>query len=154
MAAANTSKRISIEYNRWLKTEEESRFFTVNILDKDTMREWDIFLHGPPDSIYEGHKIKLHLTLTSEYPHKSPVIKFITKMFHPNIDHNGKLCLDILNRQWSPSMSIEKLLLSINSLLVAPNADDPLNSTAAVAYKSSDSDLYKNTVIKYITNTN
>ena len=71
------------------------------------------------------------IEFTSEYPNKPPIFKFQTKMFHPNIYKDGKICLDILQNKWSPGFNISAVLTSIQSLLPDPNPDSPANPEAS-----------------------
>ena len=60
-----------------------------------------------------------------------PKVRFLTKIYHPNIDKLGRICLDILKDKWSPALQIRTVLLSIQALLSAPNPDDPLDNGVA-----------------------
>lgn len=71
------------------------------------------------------------LEFTEEYPSKPPAVRFLTPMFHPNIYSDGKICLDILQNQWSPTYDITAVLTSIQSLLSDPNPASPANAEAS-----------------------
>jgi ubiquitin-conjugating enzyme E2 D/E len=90
----------------------------------------------PSDSPYEGGIFFLAIQFPADYPFKPPKVKFNTKIYHPNINANGGICLDILKDQWSPALTISKVLLSICSLLTDPNPDDPLVPDIARMYVS------------------
>ena len=109
-------------------------------IDSDIMH-WEATILGPEKSPYEGGIFKLDIKFTKKYPFDPPNIKFITKVFHPNINSSGEICLDILKRPaWSPALKIPKVLLSLCSLLTDPNADDPLAPDAANLYKKNRKD--------------
>jgi len=67
------------------------------------------------------------LFVPDDYPMIPPKIRFLTKIYHPNIDRLGRICLDILKEKWSPSLKIDKVCFSVQLLLGVPNPYDPLN---------------------------
>jgi len=91
---------------------------------------------GPPDSPYQGGVFFLNIHFPTDYPFKPPKVTFTTRIYHPNINSNGSICLDILKDQWSPALTISKVLLSISSLLTDANPDDPLVPEIANIYKT------------------
>lgn len=97
-------------------------------------RDRSAVIFGPDDTPWEGGTFKLSLTFSEDYPNKAPQVKFITKMFHPNIYADGAICLDILQNQWSPIYDISAILTSIQSLLTDPNPQSPANSEASKLY--------------------
>lgn len=103
-------------------------------LDNNIM-VWQAVILGPDDTPWEGGTFKLLLEFSEEYPNKPPVVRFLTKMFHPNIYADGKICLDILQNQWSPIYDIAAILTSIQSLLSDPNPASPANSEASQLYE-------------------
>uniref|UniRef100_A0A4W4EJJ1 E2 ubiquitin-conjugating enzyme n=1 Tax=Electrophorus electricus TaxID=8005 RepID=A0A4W4EJJ1_ELEEL len=102
---------------------------------------WQATIMGPGDSPYQGGVFFLTIHFPTDYPFKPPKVAFTTKIYHPNINSNGSICLDILRSQWSPALTVSKVLLSICSLLCDPNPDDPLVPDIAHIYKS-DKDKY------------
>ena len=92
----------------------------------EDLYKWQAHIVGPSDSPYQNGLFALNIVFPFDYPFKPPKISFVTKIYHPNINSNGAICLDILKDQWSPALTIGKVLLSISSLLCDPNPDDPL----------------------------
>eukprot|EP00048_Salpingoeca_helianthica_P014985 m.224513 g.224513 ORF g.224513 m.224513 type:complete len:200 (-) comp16483_c0_seq1:260-859(-) len=103
----------------------------------DDMYHWQATIMGPSDSPFQGGVYFLTIQFPADYPFKPPKVQFTTKIFHPNINSSGAICLDILKTQWSPALTIAKVLLSICSLLTDPNPDDPLMSDIAQLYKTN-----------------
>jgi len=98
---------------------------------------WQAVIFGPDDTPWEGGTFKLVLEFTEDYPNKAPSVRFLTKMFHPNIYNDGQICLDILQNQWSPIYDISAILTSIQSLLCDPNPASPANSEASRLYNEN-----------------
>ena len=121
---------------------------------------------GPEGSPFEGGVFKLELFLPEEYPMSAPKVRFMTKIYHPNIDKLGRICLDILKGmicndrslskilfssniffildKWSPALQIRTVLLSIQALLSAPNPDDPLANDVAELWKVNEVEAIRN----------
>ena len=78
---------------------------------------------------------RLELFLPADYPMGPPKVRFLSKLYHPNVDRIGRICLDILKKTWSPALQIRTVLLSIQALLSAPNPDDPLDNNIADHWK-------------------
>lgn len=95
---------------------------------------WTATIPGPEGSVYEGGVFKLSIVLPSDYPFSSPRVTFETRIYHMNIAPNGSICIDVLKSQWSPALSLFKVMLSISSLLTDPNPHDPLVSAIAQEY--------------------
>ena len=89
------------------------------------------------DTPFEDGTFKLTLTFDESYPNKPPTVKFLSRMFHPNVYTNGELCLDILQNRWSPTYDVAAILTSIQSLLHDPNPNSPANAEAAQLYREN-----------------
>merc|ERR1712072_1034987 len=103
----------------------------------DDLFNWQATITGPPDSPYQNGVFFLNIVFPSDYPFKPPKVSFVTKIYHCNVNSNGAICLDILKDQWSPALTISKVLLSISSLLTDPNPDDPLVTEIANVFKTN-----------------
>ena len=127
-----TLKRITMELKE-IKKDPPSNC-SAGPVDDDIFH-WKATIMGPNDSPYSGGVFYLDIYFPAQYPFKAPKINFQTKIYHPNINSTGAICLDILKENWSPALTISKVLISICSLLTDPNPDDPLVPAIADIYK-------------------
>lgn len=95
-------------------------------ISEDNLFSWTATIMGPENTPYHNGVFYLRIDFPSDYPFKAPKIIFVTKIYHCNINSTGAICLDILKDQWSPALSISKVLISICSMLDDPNPKDPL----------------------------
>ena len=98
---------------------------------------WDAVIYGPADTPFEDGTFKLQIEFSEEYPNKPPKVKFLSKMFHPNVYNDGSICLDILQNRWSPTYDVSSILTSIQSLLDEPNPNSPANAEAAQLFQEN-----------------
>ncbi|PAA83374.1 hypothetical protein BOX15_Mlig010916g3, partial [Macrostomum lignano] len=98
---------------------------------------WNCVIFGPQDTPFEDGTFQLSMEFSEEYPNKPPVVRFLSKMFHPNVYADGSICLDILQTKWSPTYDVSAILTSIQSLLDEPNPNSPANSVAASLYQEN-----------------
>ena len=111
MRSQNNNKRILQDYKNYEKHGAELGI-VCRPLDND-ITIWEAIIFGPDDTEWENGIFKLKIEFGSEYPTKPPTVKFLTKMFHPNIYQNGDICLDILQNEWVPSLNALSTLQSI-----------------------------------------
>jgi ubiquitin-conjugating enzyme E2 D len=103
----------------------------------EDLYHWQATIMGPDDSPYSGGVFFLDIHFPNDYPFKPPKVTFTTKIYHCNINSNGGICLDILKDQWSPALTISKVLLSVCSLLTDANPADPLVPEIANLYNNN-----------------
>ncbi|KAJ1514291.1 Ubiquitin-conjugating enzyme E2 2, partial [Coelomomyces lativittatus] len=72
----------------------------------DNIMVWNAVIFGPPTTPFEDGTFKLIMEFDETYPNKPPNVRFLSKMFHPNVYTNGSLCLDILQNRWSPTFDV------------------------------------------------
>lgn len=116
--------------------------------DGDNFLEWNVILYGPIDTPYEYGLFKAKMKFTMSYPNKAPEFQFTSKITHPNIYKDGKVCISILHEgvdqfgyesiyeRWNPQQGISSILLSILSIFGEPNFESPANVDASVLWKS------------------
>ncbi|KAI9319895.1 putative ubiquitin-conjugating enzyme E2 [Dichotomocladium elegans] len=90
---------------------------------------------SPDEGLYKGGCFAFTFTINNNYPHEPPKVHCVQKIYHPNIDLDGNICLNILREDWKPVLSLHSVLVGLQYLFLEPNADDPLNKEAAEVLK-------------------
>ena len=131
-------------------------------IDENNLYKWHATLMGPQDTLYEGGVFKVVITFPKNYPNNPPEFKFVSQIYHPNIHHDGKVCISILHppgddiygyetavERWRPIHNVQSIVLSIISLLSDPNDESPANIDAAKVWRE-DKTQYKKNVYKCV----
>uniref|UniRef100_A0A914P733 UBC core domain-containing protein n=1 Tax=Panagrolaimus davidi TaxID=227884 RepID=A0A914P733_9BILA len=90
-------------------------------INNDDFFKWNAMIVGPPGTPYTGTAFFLRIEFAFEHPFKPPKIYFISRIYHPNIDEHGNICMDILSTTWSPAYSVSKVIAN-HIILVPKNA--------------------------------
>jgi len=144
--SASAVRALALEYKSL--SEDPMEGFRVKVLNDEDMFVWEVALFGPPDTLYQGGYFKAHIKFPSDYPYNPPSIRFLSKVWHPNVYENGDLCISILHppvedpqsgelpcERWNPTQNVRTILLSVVSLLNEPNTSSPANVDASVMYR-------------------
>uniref|UniRef100_A0A8C5WCS4 E2 ubiquitin-conjugating enzyme n=1 Tax=Leptobrachium leishanense TaxID=445787 RepID=A0A8C5WCS4_9ANUR len=102
----------------------------------DDMFHWQATIMGPNDSPYQGGVFFLTIHFPTDYPFKPPKVAFTTRIYHPNINSNGSICLDILRSQWSPALTISKESKTCSIYTGPPKSKDLFNVKPLVCLTS------------------
>ncbi|KAG9514824.1 hypothetical protein KCU86_g15427, partial [Aureobasidium melanogenum] len=98
----------------------------------DDLTHFKGVFRGPPDTPYHGATYNVDIKIPNDYPFQPPVMKFTTKIWHPNISSvTGAICLDTLGSAWSPVLTLKSALISLQSLLSSPEPKDPQDAEVA-----------------------
>ncbi|VDN34538.1 unnamed protein product [Gongylonema pulchrum] len=103
---------------------------------KSNLHRWNAVILGPENTPFEGGTFKMSLHFPLDYPYRPPIIKFDTRMFHPNVAADGRIALNELRNRWRPGLSMATILTSIRQLLDGPNTAITVNEQAADFYRT------------------
>nr|CAH7736719.1 unnamed protein product [Callosobruchus chinensis] len=132
------AQRIKREFKEVIKSEEVAKCAIKVELVNDSYTELKGEIAGPPDTPYEGGTFILEIKVPETYPFNPPKVRFMTKIWHPNISSvTGAICLDILKDQWAAAMTLRTVLLSLQALLSAAEPDDPQDAVVAKQYREN-----------------
>ena len=153
-------RRLQKEYKDYLNNPIE--YYTVEP-NENNFFEWKVLLFGPLETIYEGGIFECKLIFTNDYPTKPPEFLFDTKIPHPNIYQNGKVCISILHdyidvsgyeditEQWKPSLGVNSIIMSILTIFTNPTIESPADLDIALLYKNNYNE-YKKIIYEIIYN--
>jgi len=129
--ASNRMRRIAKELGD-IQNDKESAITAQPAGNGDDITHLRATFPGPPDTPYAGGTYAVDIKLPTEYPFRPPVMKFETKLWHPNVSsQTGAICLDTLGSAWSPVLTVKSALLSLQSLLSTPEPKDPQDAEVA-----------------------
>jgi ubiquitin-protein ligase len=140
-----STKRITKEFAEVSQDPPEG--FTVSLPPSASIHTWHVTLAPPAGSPYHPGRYGLVLTLPAEYPFKPPIVKFVTRIYHPNVSNDslGGICLGLLKPDvWKPSTKLRAVLEALRNLLVEPQPDDPIEDRIAEEYKNDRANWEKN----------
>ncbi|EJD54445.1 hypothetical protein AURDEDRAFT_110092 [Auricularia subglabra TFB-10046 SS5] len=89
------------------------------------------FIITPDEGMYVGGSFPFSFAINTNYPHEPPKVKCIPKIYHPNVDLEGNVCLNILREDWKPVLNLNSIMVGLQYLFLEPNPSDPLNKEAA-----------------------
>eukprot|EP00095_Tigriopus_kingsejongensis_P001154 snap_masked-scaffold628_size122696-processed-gene-0.19 protein:Tk01154 transcript:snap_masked-scaffold628_size122696-processed-gene-0.19-mRNA-1 annotation:"ubiquitin-conjugating enzyme e2m" len=98
--------------------------------DPDDLLNFQLVI-SPDEGLYRGGRFTFSFKIGPNYPHEPPKTKCLTRIYHPNIDMEGNVCLNILREDWKPVLTINSIVYGLQYLFLEPNPEDPLNQEAA-----------------------
>ncbi|CEP60827.1 E2 ubiquitin-conjugating protein UBC7 LALA0_S02e00518g [Lachancea lanzarotensis] len=147
-------KRLFKELTQLIKDSPQG--IVAGPITEDNLFVWDCLISGPPDSPYEGGVFNARLEFPRDYPLSPPKLLFTPSILHPNIYPNGEVCISILHspgddpnmyelaeERWSPVQSVEKILLSVMSMLSEPNIESGANIDACILWRDNRAEFDK-----------
>ncbi|KAL5476213.1 hypothetical protein EMCRGX_G026129 [Ephydatia muelleri] len=146
--AGSALKRLMAEYKQLTQNPPEG--IVAGPKSEENFFEWEALITGPEGTPFEGGVFTTELNFPTDYPLSPPQMKFISEMFHPNVYPDGRVCISILHtpgedplgyekssERWSPVQSIEKILLSVVSMLAEPNDESGANVDASKMWREN-----------------
>ena len=135
-------ERLQYELDKLMNDPDINNCFGVDYWDPDVdspdVFHWQITLIPPQGTDYEGGFFKIEAKFRENYPDTAPILKFVTKIFHVNVNSDGHICLNSIKDNWRRSLSMEDVLNHIMILLYKQNPNSAFNGTAAGYYRERD----------------
>ncbi|KAK4121094.1 hypothetical protein N657DRAFT_578414 [Parathielavia appendiculata] len=109
---------------------------TTEFPDPDNILSFILYIE-PDEGMYKGGRFSFTFNIPASFPHEPPKVLCREKIYHPNIDLEGKVCLNILREDWKPVLNLNAVIVGLQFLFLEPNASDPLNKEAADDLRNS-----------------
>jgi ubiquitin-protein ligase len=100
----------------------------IQVFSTDALDEWRVFIRGPESTPYRGVWWYLVVTFPVDYPLHPPKFRYISVPFHVNVSVEGRICLNVLEKEYVVTAAVFELLVYIRTLFECPNYDDPIDS--------------------------
>eukprot|EP01083_Nonionella_stella_P064100 166778_1 len=136
------SKRLTKELQKLMKNPSDG--VEISLPEEDNIHRWDVQLSGPQDSPYSKGKFDLSFEFPATYPFKPPIIRFTTKIYHPNINKEGEICAAVLYEEWGPTLNVEHCISVLLNMMKEPNPDSPLDEEIAKLLREKPKEFDKN----------
>ncbi|PFH56707.1 hypothetical protein XA68_16111 [Ophiocordyceps unilateralis] len=146
MAESTAHRRLLHEYRALTKDAPEG--ITAGPVSEDDLLQWECAVQGPEGTPFEGGVFLAEMKFPKDYPLSPPTMRFLVDVWHPNVYPSGLVCISILHppgddpnhyeqasERWSPIQSVEKILISVMSMLAEPNDESPANVEAAKMWR-------------------
>lgn len=146
MAASVAQRRLLQDYRALTNNPPDG--ITAGPVSEDDLYNWEALIQGPEGTPFEGGVFPAELKFPKDYPLAPPSMRFLVDVWHPNVYTNGLVCISILHppgddpnhyeqasERWSPVQSVEKILISVMSMLAEPNDESPANVEAAKMWR-------------------
>jgi len=140
-AAAGTGRKkkvtaAQLRVQKDIKELEESQTWKMTFPDPDDILNSTLTIE-PDEGMYKGGRFVFTFAINQNFPHDPPKVKCTQKIYHPNIDLEGNVCLNILREDWKPVLNLNAVIVGLQFLFLEPNASDPLNKEAAEDLRSN-----------------
>ncbi|PAV15726.1 ubiquitin-conjugating enzyme [Pyrrhoderma noxium] len=149
-------RRLMTEYKQLVANGSPDGMFTAGPISEEDLFEWEALICGPKDTPFEGGVFVAKLSFPSDYPLSPFKMKFDPPLFHPNVYPDGTVCISILHtpgddpthyeqasERWSPVQSVEKVILSVISMLAEPNLESGANIDCCKLYRENNEEYIR-----------
>jgi len=138
-AAGTKKKKVTaaqLRVQKDLAELEPSKTWRTEFPDPDDILNFVLTIE-PDEGMYKGGRFHFSFAINQNFPHDPPKVKCTQKIYHPNIDLEGNVCLNILREDWKPVLNLNAVIVGLQFLFLEPNASDPLNKEAAEDLRSN-----------------